>query len=131
MSYFFEFEPAHSILRCTLCGSITDQQLVDCYRTAVRHVQRTNPALAIVDLTSVASIEVSPATVQALARSEPTLPASRPRFIVAPRDHLYGLSRMYQILAERSRPRLQVLRSAAELYEAFGLELRFQAIIES
>ena len=51
--------------------------------------------------------------------------------IVAPRDHLYGLSRMYQILAERSRPRLQVLRSAAELYEAFGLELRFQAIIES
>src|ERR1051326_3303021 len=131
MSYFFEFEPVHSFLRCSLSGSITDQHLIECYRTAVQHARRKDPALAILDLTSITSIEVAPGTVQALARSEPTLPGPRPRYIVAPTDHLYGMSRMYQILAERTRPRLQVVRSAAELYAAFGLELRFQAIVES
>jgi len=131
MPYLFEFEPAHSFLRCILSGDITDKQLFDCHRAALAHVQRKNPALAIVDLTNVASVEVSPATVRALAHSEPTLPGSRPRFIVAPTDHLYGMSRMYQILAEHSRPRLQVVRSAAELYAAFGLDLHFEPLAES
>ena len=131
MPYSFEFEPARSFLRCILSGNITDRQLFDCYRAAVRHVRRQDPALAILDLTNIASVEVSPATVQALARSEPTLPASRPRFIVAPTDHLYGMSRMYQILGEHSGPRLQVVRSAAELYAALGPDLHFEPMVES
>jgi len=131
MPYLFELEPALSFLRCIVSGNITDKQLFDCYRAAVRHVRWKDTALAILYLTNVASVEVSPATVQALARSVPTLPAARPRFIVAPTDHLYGMSRMYQILAEHSRPRLQVVRSAAELYAAFGLDLHFEPLAES
>jgi hypothetical protein len=129
MPYLFEFEPVQAILRCSMSGQVTDQQLLECYRTAIRHVRQKNPLVSIVDLTGVTSILVSPATVQGLARCEPVLCPSRPRFIIAPTDHLYGLSRMYQIVGERVRPRLQVVRSLAEVFAAAGLdELHFEPV---
>lgn len=122
MPYLFEFEPALSILRCTMSGRVTDQELLACRKLAAQYVQQIDPAIAILDLTSVSSIEVSPATVQGLARLDPAFPPARPKFIVAPADHLYGLSRMYQLIGEQIRPRLQVVRSLAEAYAALGIK---------
>jgi ABC-type transporter Mla MlaB component len=132
MPYLFEFEPAQSILRCTLSGHIDDKTLLECRKAAVRHVQQTNPAVAILDLTPISSIDVSPGTVQALARSDPAFPASRPKLIIAPSDHLYGMSRMYQLIGEQIRPSLQVVRSLAEAYAALDVaELHFSPVPES
>jgi hypothetical protein len=94
-------------------------------------MQQTDPATAIVDLTPVDSIDISPATVQGLARSDPAFHPSRPKFIIAPTDHLFGMSRMYQLIGERIRPRLQVVRSLDEAYLALGVkELHFQPLTE-
>ena len=91
--------------------------------------QQYNPATAILDLTPVGSIDISPATVQGLARSDPAFPPSRLKFIVAPTDHLYGMSRMYQLIGERIRPRLQVVRSLAEAYATLGVkDLHFEPV---
>jgi hypothetical protein len=130
--YLFEFEPAQGILRCAMSGHITDRQLLECHKLGARYVRQKNPAISIVDLSAVSSIEVSPATVKDLARSEPALAASRPRFIVAPDDHLYGMSRMYQLTGEGIRPMLQVVRSLAEVYAAVGFrELQFEPLPDS
>jgi hypothetical protein len=132
MPYFFEFEPVQSILRCTMSGHIDDKTLLECRKEAVRHVRQTDPAAAILDLTLISSLQVSPRTVQGLARSEPAFPPSRPKFIVAPSDHLYGMSRMYQLIGERIRPSLQVVRSLAEAYAALGIaEPHFCPVPES
>ena len=84
-------------------------------------MRQMNPAVMIVDFTPINSIDVSPRTVQGLARSNPAFPPSRPKLIVAPSDHLYGMSRMYQLIGEQIRPGLQVVRSMAEAYAALGL----------
>src|SRR5689334_11681438 len=99
MPYLFQFDAVHRVLCCTMSGRLTDEELLDYYKAAAAYVQRTDPAAAILDLTHVGSIEISPATVKALAQSDPALPdPSRPQFIVAPTNHMYGLSRMYQLL---------------------------------
>jgi hypothetical protein len=131
MPYLFEFEPVQSILCCTMSGHIDDKTLLECRKAAVRHVRQTNPAVVIVDITPISSIDVSPRTVQALARSDPAFPPSRPKFIVAPSDHLYGMSRMYQLIGEQIRPGLQVVRSIGEVYAALGLaQLHFGPLPE-
>ena len=129
--YLFEFEPVQRVLRCTMSGHVNDRELLECHGKAVRYVQQTDPATVIVDLTPVDSIDISPATVQGLARSDPAFHPSRPKFIVAPTDHLFGMSRMYQLIGERTRPRLQVVRSLDEAYLALGVkDLHFQPIAE-
>ena len=131
MPYLFEFEPVQNVLRCTMSGHVTDKDLLDCHKMASRYVRQTDPTTAILDLTPVGSIEISPSTVQGLARSEPAFPPSRLKFIVAPSDHLYGMSRMYQLIGEQLRPRLQVVRSLNEAYAALGIEdLHFELIAE-
>ncbi len=132
MPYFFEFEPAQSALRCTMSGQIADAHLLDCHKIFVRLARQKDPNLVILDLTSVSLLNVSPATVQRLARTAPVLPPMRRRFIIAPGDHLYGMSRMYQLIGESIRPGLQVVRSLAEAYAAAGIrDLRFEPISES
>lgn len=131
MPYLFEFEPVQSVLRCTLSGHVNDRELLECHGKAVRYVQQTDPATVIVDLTPVVSIDISPATVQGLARSDPAFNPSRPKFIVAPTDHLYGMSRMYQLIGERTRPRLQVVRSLDEVYLALKIkDFHFQRLAD-
>jgi hypothetical protein len=115
-----------------MSGEVTDQQLLECRRTAVHCVRQKDPAVAIVDLTPVAFVDVSPGTVQGLARSDPAFPPSRPKFIVAPSDHLYGMSRMYQIVGEPKRPMLQVVRSLQEVYTELGMhQLHFEPFKDS
>jgi hypothetical protein len=131
MPYLFEFEPVRRILRCTLSGHVTDKELLECHGQATQYVHTTDPDTAIVDLAPVETVNVSPATVQGLARSAPAFPPSRPKFIVAPTDHLYGMSRMYQLIGERIRPRLQVVRSLDEVYLALGVTaLHFEPLRE-
>jgi len=123
MPYLFEFDSAHRVLRCTMTEPVTDEGLCEYYKAAANHVQRTDPAASILNLTQVSSIEVSSVTIQNLAGSPPSPQcASLPQFIVAPSDYGYGMARMFQLWGGRVRPGLQVVRSIAEAYEAIGLE---------
>ncbi|HZD93385.1 MAG TPA: hypothetical protein VE133_03970 [Candidatus Sulfotelmatobacter sp.] len=133
MPYLFQFDSVHSVLFCTMFGHLTDHELLEYYKAAARYAQKTDPAAAILDLTYAGPIEISSATVKALARSDPALPDPlRPRFIVAPADHLYAMARMYQMVGEATRPRLRVVRSISEAYAALGIQNpHFEAIPET
>ncbi|MGA7629472.1 MAG: hypothetical protein WCB11_01815 [Terriglobales bacterium] len=39
-----------------------------------------------------------------------------------PQIFIYGLARMFQILGEKSRPELQVVRTMEEAYQLLGVE---------
>lgn len=103
-------------------GRVTDDLIQDYYRVVGKYVVRTNARAGIFDLSGVTSWEVSNETVRSLARSLPALvDSSLPRFIVAPASHLFGTARMFQMLGEKTRPQLRVVRTLAETYAALGI----------
>jgi len=123
MTYLFEFDSAHRVLRCTMTELVTDEDLCEYCKAAAKHVQRRDPAASILNFTQVSSIEISSVTIRNLAASSPSPQcASLPQFIVAPSDYGYGMARMFQLWGRQVRPELQVVRSLAEAYEAIGLE---------
>jgi hypothetical protein len=44
------------------------------------------------------------------------------RVLVIPQIFIYGLARMFQILGEKTRPELQVVRTMDEAYFLLGVE---------
>jgi hypothetical protein len=57
-----------------------------------------------------------------VAASPPALPPGYIRVLVIPQLFIYGLARMFQILGEKSRPDLQVVRTMEEAYHLLGVE---------
>lgn len=55
-----------------------------------------------------------------LARSNS--PELSTRVIVAPRDLVYGTARMFQVLSERTRKNVHVVRTLEQAYKILGIE---------
>lgn len=117
MTYRFDHDAANRILRLRYIGEISDELIKKAYQATPAAVLKTNPRGMIVDLTDVTLFDVSPQTIHELAGYQPTVKdPSVPRIIVAPTPYLFGMSRMFQILGEHSRPMLQVMSSVDEAY---------------
>lgn len=117
MTYRFDHDAAHGILRLRYIGKISDELIKQAYKATPEAVLKTNPRGMIVDLTAVTQFDVSTQTIHELADYQPTVKdPSVPRIIVAPTPYLFGMSRMFQILGEHTRPMLQVMSSADEAY---------------
>jgi hypothetical protein len=122
-NFRFEFDAANRILLARFHGRLTDVLLEEFYQEAGRHWTETDPRAGIADYSSVTEVAVSVDFVRYLAKQEPTADvAGRPRFIVAPRTHAFGLARMFQILGESKRPLLQVVHTLDEAFAALGVQ---------
>jgi len=123
MGFRFEFEPVHKILLARFEGRLTDKSLGEFYREGLKHWAATDARAAISDYTS-AEWAVSAEFIRELASQEPavTEPNQRRRIVVAPSTVGFGLARMFQIVGERKRPLLQVVRTMEEAFEALGIE---------
>jgi len=123
LTFVFEFDSAHRVLRCTFTGPITYEGLREYCKAATLHSRRANPVAVILDFTLASTTKLFSGTVKALAGLQSGVPDRSPRqFIVASMESLYGFARMYQILVEQTRPRLHVVRSLAEAYAAMRIE---------
>jgi hypothetical protein len=47
---------------------------------------------------------------------------TRPRVIVVPQTHAFGLARMFQIIGEPKRPLLKVVHTLDEAFATLGLQ---------
>jgi hypothetical protein len=123
MGFRFEFEPARKILLCRFEGRLTDKSLGEFYRAGLKHWAATDASAVISDYTS-AEWAVSAEFIRELVNQEPAVaePTQRPRIVVASSTVGFGLARMFQIVGERKRPRLQVVRTMEEAFEALGIE---------
>lgn len=112
MAYQFEFDSTHRILRGNLIGRVTDEDLTTFYRMTAEYVAATDPRAAVTDFSAVTTFEVTAETIRMLAKSPPAMPQkSRPRVIVAPSDHVFGMARMFEFEGEVTRPNLHVVRT--------------------
>lgn len=86
-----------------------------------RDVVASLPACkSIVDLSGLTRFDVSTAAITRLARSHsPDLPT---RVFVAPKDVVYGATRMFQVLSERTRKNVHVVRTLEEAYKLLSVE---------
>ena len=122
MGLVMEFDPTNNILRGTLEGRVTDAILLGSYATLVRYAQSHPPCRGLWDVSDVTEFEVSGHALRQVERLPPIISTGYMRVIVAPRDFLFGMMRMLQILSEESRPELHVVRTMGEAYRLLGVE---------
>jgi hypothetical protein len=120
MPYHFEFESDQRILLVVLEGDVDGNQMRQANADLQSHKSELQPSAVITDASTVATFNVASHTVRDLARASRPTARSVPGFLVAPSDHLFGMGRMYQILANRDQ--LHVVRSREEALEALGVQ---------
>ncbi len=123
MGFRFEFDPVHKILLGRFEGRLTDESLAEFYRAGLKHWAATDASAAITDYSS-AEWAVSAECLRELAKEEPAVtdPAKRPRIVVASATVGFGLARMFQIIGERKRPLLKVVRSLDKAFAELGTQ---------
>jgi len=116
MAIRFEFDKVNRILLARVDGGLTDESLGDYYREIRRYSVLTDARAGVFDASAVTQFAVTSEFVRRLAQGEPAMPDAqeRPRIVVAPQTHAFGLARMFQIVGERKRPLFAVVRTMGE-----------------
>ena len=124
MGFRFEFDSVNKILLVRVEGPLTDQSLADCYAAIREYSVATDARMGIFELSGVTRYDVSSEFIRQLARREPAMPdaTQRLRIIVIEDTAGYGLARMFQILGEQARPKLQVVRSLDAALAVLGIQ---------
>jgi hypothetical protein len=124
MGFRFEFDPVNKILLALFEGRLTDKSLAELYEAIRKYSTATDARAGILDLSSVSELTVASDFVRELAGREPAMADAtrRPRFIVAPHTFEFGVSRMFQILGESTRPLLKVVHTRDEALALLGIQ---------
>lgn len=122
MGLLLEFDAKNEVLRGTLVGRVTDAILLDSYAEAARCTKLLLPCRGIWDFSKVTEFEVSTDAIKQVVGLPPIMPSGHLRVIVASRDAHFGMMRMLQMLSEKSRPELHVVRTMDEAYRLLRVE---------
>ena len=110
----FQLDPARRLRTAILTGVIRDEDLLSAYQSLL-HDPTYDPDLDdLVDLRHVERLDVTGDAIRRLADmfsdTDPDATALSRRAIVAPRDELFGLARMYQSLRSDAPEEVRVFR---------------------
>jgi hypothetical protein len=122
MAYVMDFDAKHNILRVTMEGRVTDEILLEGYATTARYVASHPPCHGITDVSKVTEFKVSSNAIARLAGTPPAFSPTCMGILVAPKDSVYGMARMFQILGGKTRPNLHVVRTMDEAYRLLQVE---------
>ena len=122
MGCSFEFDAANNILRYSWEGNLTDEMLLNGDATGRRLLAGRPPCRGIQDFSMVTAVDASSETIRRIAFQTPAYGIDQAVVFVAPRDVIYGLSRMFVTLAEQSRSRACVVRIMEEAYHLLRVD---------
>jgi hypothetical protein len=122
VGFVLEFDARNNVLRVRFEGRLTDAILLDAYATVARYAASRAPCRGIVDVTEVTKFEVSSSAIRQMAGSPPAIPTENVRVFVASTNFIYGMARMFQMLGEKTRPNLHIVRTLNEAYLLLQLE---------
>jgi hypothetical protein len=122
VSIVVEFDAKNNVLRGTVHGPMTGAALLDFYAAATKYMESHPPCRGILDFSQVTEFEVSPHAIRQVAAAPPAFPAGYMRVIVVPIEFIFGLARMFQMLGEKTRPDLHVVRTLDEAYRLLKIE---------
>lgn len=122
MPVHFEFDPEHRILLVVAEGDVQDAEILTINDLIGEQVNRLHPFAGISDLSSVTTFNVSSQAMRTAALQPSPYPEETPRFIVAPHDYLFGMARMYELVGNRTRANLRVVRRREEALAMLGVQ---------
>jgi hypothetical protein len=129
VAHYFEFDFRNRILLVVLEGEVESKEITSVNDDIRKHVESFSPLGGISDFTEVKSFKVPSHAMRAAALEPSPYPEETPRFIVAPTDYLFGMARMYELIANRPGGKLRVVRSRQEALAALGVkEPRFERV---
>jgi hypothetical protein len=70
----------------------------------------------------VTEAQLSGDAVRQVERRQPVISTGYTSVVVAPQDYVFGMMRMLEILSEKSRPELRVVRTMDEAYRLLQVE---------
>ena len=122
MGFFLEFDAENNTVRLSFEGIVTTADVGGGAYSALRaFVSSRPPCRGIADFSQVTTVEAPIHTIKERARLPPAMFGELMFVMVAPQDHVYGLSRMFSLLAEQTRPHLHVVRTMDEAYGLLGI----------
>ncbi|MFZ0957235.1 MAG: hypothetical protein WAN60_12885 [Candidatus Sulfotelmatobacter sp.] len=121
MGCVLDFDAKNAVLRVTIEGVVTDESLLKSYAIVAKYFASHPPCHGIL-VFSHTKFDVSSDVVKRLAAGASAFPAGFMRVFVTPSDVVYGMARMFQILAEKTRPDLHLVRSLDAAYKLLQLE---------
>ena len=109
------------VVNSSFYGKVTDQELLG-HRSAIASDPHFNPNFSeIVDLTAVTDLEVSEATLAAMANTQSLFSDSVRHIIVAPADLAFHLASKYKLFSRDTRHNLLVVRNRSEAYRLLDI----------
>jgi hypothetical protein len=106
----------------TYSGEISDAEILDLASQISFHPD-FDPSFSIMwDFSAVTAGTISTSAIRELSRRESILSPTSMHVVIAPQDHIFGLFRMGQVLAEEMKPNIVVVRTIDEAWEHLGLE---------
>ena len=116
----YEFDSQHKILLLVVEGDVGDEEIVAANEQIARYVSLLRPRAGISDLSGITAFNVSVNAMRTAAAQPVPYPEETAWFIVAAKDHVFGMARMYEMVG--SRDNLKVVRSRQEALAALGVE---------
>jgi len=120
MALVYECAEADHLVRLTVTGEMTDETVTELWMKGLSVSTTFSSYKGIVDLSGVSRFSVTPRVIELIAKRE-SIDLSV-RVFVAPSDFIYGSIRMFQILSEKTRKNLHVVRTMQDAYKLLGVE---------
>ncbi len=105
------------VVYSALHGVITESEFLEHAHTIRSHPQFDAGFSEIIDFRGVTDVSVSTAALERLASSASIFDQESRHVIIAPAGLISDLVRMYQTLAESTRPRIAIVRTPEEAYD--------------
>ncbi|HEV8409932.1 MAG TPA: hypothetical protein VGQ30_05440 [Gemmatimonadaceae bacterium] len=121
MPFHFEFDKKNKILLIVVEGDYGDDEQVIINGRIREKCKELGAVAGIGDMSGVTAFNVSLGVLQNAAKAPAPYDVGVPRYLVAPADHTFGMSRMYQLAADKTRAGLKVVRSREEALADLGV----------
>jgi hypothetical protein len=124
-----KIDPQLKLVHSIYYGELEDRDLSEQRLQVSTHPDFRPYFSYILDLTGVTKLKVSNAAVRDCATSPSLFDRDVIRVMVAPAaGAVFGMSRMYQMLASETRPNLEIVRTLEEAYKLVGIRGKRAAV---
>jgi hypothetical protein len=106
----------------TFSGELSDAELLG-HASLIRSHPDFDPSFSeILDFSGVTGSNLSASAVRELSRRVSIFNLTSAHVVIAPQDHIFGLARMAEVFAEKSKPNGVVVRTMDEARKILRLE---------
>jgi hypothetical protein len=117
-----EIDVSQKLIIATFSGEVTDADVLGLASKVHSHPD-FDPSLSILwDFSGVTAGTVSTAAMRELSWRKSILSPASMHVIIAPQDHIFGLFRMGEVFAQKTKPNVVVVRTLEEARKFLGSE---------